>query len=755
MSEPLLSVVVIGRNEEPFVGGCLAAVLRAVAPFEADIVFVDSRSTDRTLDIARTYPVRIVVLSAAASLCPALGRLVGEKLTTSKYVLFVDGDTDVEGQWVQEGLRFLEAHPEVAGVSGRLREIYYAHGRIVGEHPDIFAVASGPQDVDELGGNAIYRRAALDAVGSFNPFLSSYEEMDLAERLRQSGFRIVRLPITLGTHRTGQRGTVRELRRRYRDNLIRGYGQVLRRSLGTPMLWSHARLMNGRHLQFQGVLLVGLLAAVMSLATCDQRWIGAWCAFCALVTVGFMVKGRSLSKPFLLYVEWAVWSVPMIRGFLERPRDPRTLVIESVIERVEDWSKGRAVAGLVPATSRASAQEGSAPTKAGAELLARGGRGESPILRHAGYLATHTFGSLDGLRAVAILAVVWHHAHGWHRQLWESPAVGALPEWAIAGRGLLGVDLFFVISGFLIVTLLLRERRRRGTISLRSFYARRALRIFPAYYLLLVVLGGVAYLAPMASSAAVRRELPYAVFYLSNLVPMVSPLGITWSLAAEEQFYLVVPTLEKYCGRTMVVMLPALYVLASLPAFGFLSQVTLPEFFRRTTFGPILLGVMLAHVLDHPEGFRWTARVVGHWVSPIAATALVLVACAAPWNLDGLTRMLIHWGMLALVASCVISEDHALARLFAAWPIKRIGVVSYGIYLFHMFGLYAAYRALRPMGYCPVGVFFIAALVTSWGVAEASYRMFEIRFLALKDRVGRQWMVDSCKEYPISPRAEA
>ena len=363
---------------------------------------------------------------------------------------------------------------------------------------------------------------------------------------------------------------------------------------------------------------------------------------------------------------------------------------------------------------------------------------EAPALSHPRYLATRTFGSLDGLRAAAILAVVWHHAHGWHHDLWKG-ADGWIENWAFATRGLLGVDLFFVISGFLIVTLLLRERRRCGTIGLRAFYARRALRIFPAYYLLLGTLAVVAYLAPMASSVAVRRELPYAALYLSNLVAMVSPLGITWSLAAEEQFYLVVPTLEKYWQRAFIVCLPLLYIVVSLPALGFFPHLDLPEFFRRTTFGPILLGVMLAHLLDEPAGFRAVARGVGAWWAPLATAALVLVLCVLPNPLDGWLRIAIHWSMLALVASCVVRERHALTRLLSLWAVKRIGIVSYGIYLFHLFGLYAAFRVLRSYPGCSVWAFFVVALLLSWGIAEASFRLYESRFLALKDRVAGRW----------------
>src|ERR1700733_1134905 len=100
---------------------------------------------------------------------------------------------------------------------------------------------------------------------------------------------------------------------------------------------------------------------------------------------------------------------------------------------------------------------------------------------YSAYLATRTFASLDGLRALAVLGVLWYHT------------TEDLPPWPALRRGFLGVDFFFIISGFLIVTLLLRERRSSGTISLRNFYTRRSLRIFPAYWTMLLFVACVAY----------------------------------------------------------------------------------------------------------------------------------------------------------------------------------------------------------------------------------------------------------------------
>ena len=184
---------------------------------------------------------------------------------------------------------------------------------------------------------------------------------------------------------------------------------------------------------------------------------------------------------------------------------------------------------------------------------------------YAVYQETKVFGSLDGLRAVAILAVLWHHS--------ARPAPGAL----LATRGFLGVDLFFVISGFLITTLLLRERQRSGAISLRRFYLRRFLRIFPAYYLTLALVAATVLLKRGSASLDTVHDLPYAFFYLSNLVTMTSLLAITWSLSTEEQFYLIVPALEKHLGRRLPLFLGIALVLVLLPALGLFPVLAPPR----------------------------------------------------------------------------------------------------------------------------------------------------------------------------------
>lgn len=160
---------------------------------------------------------------------------------------------------------------------------------------------------------------------------------------------------------------------------------------------------------------------------------------------------------------------------------------------------------------------------------------------YAAFRSVRHFASLDGFRAASILAVLFHHA---------AEPVEWLP---VTKRGFLGIDMFFLLSGFLIVTLLLREKDGYGDISLGSFYMRRTLRIFPVYYGLLFLFSAL-YLATgnmFRTSGAFFAALPFYLTYTSNWTMIqAANFEITWSLAAEEQFYLFWPTVEKYLRST-------------------------------------------------------------------------------------------------------------------------------------------------------------------------------------------------------------
>ena len=345
---------------------------------------------------------------------------------------------------------------------------------------------------------------------------------------------------------------------------------------------------------------------------------------------------------------------------------------------------------------------------------------------HNQFLNARFFAGLDGLRCLSIVAVVAYHVAGSHQGL--------------IGRGYLGVSLFFAISGFLITTLLLRERDKAGHISLRGFFARRSLRIFPLYY---AVLGLYAALVFVSEKDPVVRgdffsNLPAFLTYTSNwFVPPAADKRVifyfAWSLATEEQFYLVWPLVMALSRRTwMPVLFMGGLLVVSLGApwavsAGYLDASQLGGRVLTSVSASICMGCLAAHLTHSPKGFAWVARVLGQvWSVPLMA---VLMAGVVVWH--EAPTWLISLVMTALVVATCIREAHPLAPVLGHAWVRYVGTVSYGVYLLHMLALNVVRKALPGQS---VALYFVLTLAVSVVAATLSHRYFESQFLKLKDR---------------------
>lgn len=337
------------------------------------------------------------------------------------------------------------------------------------------------------------------------------------------------------------------------------------------------------------------------------------------------------------------------------------------------------------------------------------------------YQQRRHFQNLDGLRGLNILSVMVFH-------FWAPIPFPVLD--VLGNRGFLGVDMFYVLSGYLIVTLLLRERDRSGSISLKKFYMRRTLRIFPAYYFFLLFLG-VLCVAHNKGAFALDdylRDLPYLVTYTFNWFYEKATWDIAWSLATEEQFYLVWPWVvaflaRKNAFRVAVVVLMLNWIYASWGPNDLIIQ--------QSTYAPILLGVVIAHVLHDPQGFERASSIFGNRYSTLVSTALLFILLVFPNDdIQGLHRTCIHVMLGAFLLSVVVREDTvgsgALRNRFVTWT----GELSYGLYLWHMIGLAFAGLVIKENAL----VRGLLGAVLSYIIAAASYFMLERFFIAMKKR---------------------
>ncbi|WP_425407926.1 acyltransferase family protein [Hyphococcus sp.] len=345
------------------------------------------------------------------------------------------------------------------------------------------------------------------------------------------------------------------------------------------------------------------------------------------------------------------------------------------------------------------------------------------------------FAGLDGLRAIAIIGVVWHH----------SVRPDFLPMFT---RGFAGVDLFFVLSGFLITTLLIREKSKHGRISLRNFWARRFLRLMPAYYgLLFAMLAAYVIFKPGdPDTARLVEGFPIYALYLSNWIqPEANNLGITWSLATEEQFYLIWPLIEALAAPVLAggFWIAALIV-NQLINFGVLDpaidSVFGPGVSQRreildATFTPILLGVGLAHLLARERWFRLTAQITGFRYAPFVFAGLLLVLMNIPASdISGVFRLTMHILMTAWIASIVLQPGSAITATLEWRPIVFIGAVSYGMYLYHMWCVHIARVIIEKTGLAPLWFEFPLALAGTVVVAGLSFYFYEKPFLSLRSK---------------------
>ncbi len=338
------------------------------------------------------------------------------------------------------------------------------------------------------------------------------------------------------------------------------------------------------------------------------------------------------------------------------------------------------------------------------------------------YQAQKYFANLDGLRFICIAMVLWHHG--------QPIARGT---YALADRGFLGVDFFFVLSGFLITTLLLREADKNGSFSIRNFYQRRILRIMPIYFFVVTVMALYFW---QVKGMEVGRLLPYYYLFLSNfLIEHLPTLSITWSLSVEEQFYLLFPITLFWLPRRF---LPSALIIAIIvnivfgagwipldaPVFGPLT-IALPN----STYAPILMGSLLALVAHSPSGFAFLNRSLGsNWAAVAMLALLILILRMAPQDVTGVPNFIIHSCMTFALAALVLRTNTRLSRILQNPLIVRIGIISYGIYLYHMIAKDFMIRVFAKIGIENDWLLLVAYSAASIVIADISFRTLEAYF---------------------------
>jgi len=337
------------------------------------------------------------------------------------------------------------------------------------------------------------------------------------------------------------------------------------------------------------------------------------------------------------------------------------------------------------------------------------------------------FDQIDGLRFFAVFAVVCAH--------WPTSQRDFFSSITSASRG---VDLFFVISGFLITLGLIRSREKTETkgTSLYKFYIRRFLRIFPIYYLTVFILWCFDY-------NHISDSIWWYLLYLSNFhsirIQDWGAAGHFWSLSVEEQFYLVWPFIILFVPtrRLPVVIIASVFLSLAVKTYWFITGVPFWSAYMNPlgALDTLALGALLAYLYHfHEEQLR--KIVYNFWVAAAVTAQMVLCVYlinSPHYNFIHHIGIRTSFGLFSmwLIGRATFGFEGVTGYVLDSRPLRYVGRISYAIYLFHPFVPVLLARFKYPENQDLRVVFYAVVTV---GMASVSWYLFESRILKLKER---------------------
>jgi GT2 family glycosyltransferase len=326
----IVTVVIKALNEEKSICAAIETALAAVDTVGGEVVLADSCSSDRTVELAARYPVRVVQLANADERCCGIGPQLGFQHALGEFIYILDGDMRMAPGFLEQALTFLAQHPEIGGVGGQLVELNTEsleyRERAARKHAHL-----QPGEVDRLDGGGLYRRIAIEETGYLSDRnLHSYEEFDLGVRLRALGWKLWRLATPSATHFGHDAPPHALLMRRWRAKYVCGLGELLRGAIGRKHLRLVLRGLKELRI-YTGVLVWWALLASVPFwrATVADRVVSfVLLALAPLAIMGW--RKRSAGRALHSVVSWCFNAAGLVRGLM-RPRISPTAPIASVV----------------------------------------------------------------------------------------------------------------------------------------------------------------------------------------------------------------------------------------------------------------------------------------------------------------------------------------------------------------------------------------------------------------------------------------
>ncbi|MCL6332864.1 glycosyltransferase [Pectobacterium carotovorum subsp. carotovorum] len=324
--KPFISVSIKTFNEAECIEKTIDSIRRHIVDYPHKIIVADSLSTDNTQQLASAKGITVVSLTEPSERCCGVGHQLGYLYSQGDYLLLMDGDMELEDGFIEQGIAFLTAHPDYAGVAGTVEMDGAANYEFTSRKQRLHKIYP-LGDCGHLGGGGLYRRSAIEKIGYLtNRSLHGYEEAELGIRLRYAHYKLHRLNVPYFRHTSYTMPTYKMLQYRWRSGFLWAPGELLRSAWGMPYFREALHIVKN-----EAVFAVYLLVLLMSLLTFNATVIGAallpLLAFVALKTI----KNRSLLNGVQSVMNLAVFSAGLIKGLTRPVRDPMTPPSSKVI----------------------------------------------------------------------------------------------------------------------------------------------------------------------------------------------------------------------------------------------------------------------------------------------------------------------------------------------------------------------------------------------------------------------------------------
>lgn len=327
-----LTIGIKALNEEHNIAAALDSAVKAAQPWQGEVILADSGSSDRTVEIASTYPVHVIQLADTSQRSCGAGAQLAFQSARGEYFYLLDGDMVLDPGFLNAAIPYLEAHPELAAVGGRVREINTeAHDFKIRAATVQSDSNWMPGEVDQLDCGGLYRTSAIQSVGHFaDRNLHAFEEFELGARLRSHGWKLARIDHASVDHFGHQTGGYTLLWRRFKSGYSSAVGEVLRGALGRPHLSIVLRdLGHIRNSLFVVVWWVMLLAVLVVPVPMNVGFGLRAIVFLILLTLpaGLLaIRRRSLSLGVYSVAAWNISALGSFAGFFRHRTDPGEVI---------------------------------------------------------------------------------------------------------------------------------------------------------------------------------------------------------------------------------------------------------------------------------------------------------------------------------------------------------------------------------------------------------------------------------------------